>query len=131
MEVTGVEQCSYNKIAVLRGSNEMECHNEFVEALGNNVLTYRTVTRWVGKFQQGRVSTSDEQLSGRPFSVQTDLARAVVMDEDRRWMPLELERVSGIEKRTTNASSCQLYVYCVVILLHRESLIALYTAVIN
>ncbi|GFQ97564.1 hypothetical protein TNCT_334031 [Trichonephila clavata] len=41
----------------------------------------------VGKFQQGRVSTSDEQRSGRPLSVRIKLARAVMeqlMDEDRR-----------------------------------------------
>ncbi|GFX19727.1 uncharacterized protein TNCV_2076341 [Trichonephila clavipes] len=39
----------------------MECHSELLEALGNNALPYRIVARWVGKFQQGRVSTSDEQ----------------------------------------------------------------------
>ncbi|GFR04414.1 hypothetical protein TNCT_94451 [Trichonephila clavata] len=51
------------------------------------IMPYHTVARWVGKFQQGRVSTSDEQRSGRPFSVRTDLSRAVIktfMDEDRR-----------------------------------------------
>ncbi|GFR32943.1 HTH_48 domain-containing protein [Trichonephila clavata] len=62
MEVTRVEQQAYIKIAVLRGRNEMECHSEFVEALGNNALPYRTVARWVGKFQQGRVSTSNEHV---------------------------------------------------------------------
>ncbi|GFQ82352.1 HTH_48 domain-containing protein [Trichonephila clavata] len=87
MEVTRVEQRAYIKIAVLRGRNEMECHSEFVEALGNNALPYRTVARWVVKLKQGCVSTSDEQGSGRPVSVRTDLARAVIeqlMDEDRR-----------------------------------------------
>ncbi|GFR05060.1 HTH_48 domain-containing protein [Trichonephila clavata] len=68
MVVTRVEQRAYIKIAVLRGRNEMECHSEFMEALENNAA------RWVGKFQQGRVSTSDEQCSGRPLSVRTDLA---------------------------------------------------------
>lgn len=105
MEVTRVEQRAYIKIAVLRGRNAMECHSELVEALGNNALPYRTVARWVGKFQQGRVSTSDEQRSGRPVSVRTDVARAVIeqlMDEDRRWTLLELERASGIEKRTVH-----------------------------
>ncbi|PRD21235.1 UNVERIFIED_CONTAM: hypothetical protein NCL1_52412 [Trichonephila clavipes] len=34
----------------------------------NNILPYRTVARWIGKFQQGRVSTSDEQRLGRPFN---------------------------------------------------------------
>ncbi|GFW36225.1 HTH_48 domain-containing protein [Trichonephila clavipes] len=47
----------------------MECHSELVEALGNIALPYHTVTRWVGKFLQGRVSTSDEQRSRRPVSV--------------------------------------------------------------
>ncbi|GFX98012.1 HTH_48 domain-containing protein [Trichonephila clavipes] len=61
MEVTRVEQCPYIKIAVLRGRNAMECHSELVEALRNNALPYRAVARWVGKFQQGCVSTSDEQ----------------------------------------------------------------------
>ncbi|GFU14670.1 HTH_48 domain-containing protein [Trichonephila clavipes] len=56
-----VEQRAYIKIAILRGRNAMECHSELVEALGNNALPYRTVERWLGKFQQGRLSTSDEQ----------------------------------------------------------------------
>ncbi|GFV99220.1 uncharacterized protein TNCV_1511931 [Trichonephila clavipes] len=78
MEVTRVEQHAYIKIPILREKNAMECHSELVEALGNNALPYRTVARWVGKFQQGPVSTSDEQLSGRPISVRTNLARAVI-----------------------------------------------------
>ncbi|GFW44645.1 HTH_48 domain-containing protein [Trichonephila clavipes] len=61
MEVTRVEQRDYIKIAVLRGKNEMECHSELVEALVKNTLPSHTVERWVGKFQQGRVSTTDEQ----------------------------------------------------------------------
>ncbi|GFU94975.1 HTH_48 domain-containing protein [Trichonephila clavipes] len=64
MEVTRVEQRTYIKIAVLRGINMLKCHNELVEVLGNNALPYRTVARWVGKFQQGRVSTCDDQRSG-------------------------------------------------------------------
>ncbi|GFT70422.1 HTH_48 domain-containing protein [Trichonephila clavipes] len=65
MEVTRVEQRAYIKIAALRGRNAMECHNTLVEALGNNALPYRTVARWIGKFQQGCVSTCDEQRSGQ------------------------------------------------------------------
>ncbi|GFW39400.1 HTH_48 domain-containing protein [Trichonephila clavipes] len=53
------------KIAVLRERNEMECHSELVKALGNNALPYRSVARWVEKFQQGCVSTCDEQRSRR------------------------------------------------------------------
>ncbi|GFW93534.1 uncharacterized protein TNCV_47371 [Trichonephila clavipes] len=69
MEVTRVEQLAYIKIAILQERNAMECHSELVEALGrNNALPYRTVARWIGKFQQGRVSTSNEQRLGRPVS---------------------------------------------------------------
>ncbi|PRD34948.1 UNVERIFIED_CONTAM: hypothetical protein NCL1_13033 [Trichonephila clavipes] len=64
MEVTRVEQGAFIKIAVLRGRNAIECHSEFVEALENNALPYSTVARWVGKFQQGLVSTTDEQRGG-------------------------------------------------------------------
>ncbi|GFW70442.1 HTH_48 domain-containing protein [Trichonephila clavipes] len=78
MEVTRVEQRAYIKIAVLQGKNAMECYSDLVEALGNNALPYCTVARWVGKFQQGRVSNSDEQRSGRPVSERTDLACAVI-----------------------------------------------------
>ncbi|GFW76526.1 zinc finger MYM-type protein 6 [Trichonephila clavipes] len=77
-EVTHVEQHAYIKIAVLRERNAMECHSELVEVLGNSVLPYLIVARWIGKFQQGRVSTSDEQHLGRPVSVWTDLGRAVI-----------------------------------------------------
>ncbi|GFR03256.1 hypothetical protein TNCT_174911 [Trichonephila clavata] len=44
----------------------MECHCELIEALGNNVLSYRAVAPWLGKFQQVHVSASDKQcLSGQ------------------------------------------------------------------
>ncbi|GFV98258.1 transposable element Tc1 transposase [Trichonephila clavipes] len=52
-------------VPVLRVRNAMGCHIELVEALGNNALPYRTVARWVGKLLQERVSTCDEQHSGR------------------------------------------------------------------
>ncbi|GFV38323.1 HTH_48 domain-containing protein [Trichonephila clavipes] len=65
MEVTRVYQRTYIKISVLRGRNAMEFRSELVNALGNNALPYRTVAWWLGKFQQGRVSTCDEQHSGR------------------------------------------------------------------
>ncbi|GFT79533.1 uncharacterized protein TNCV_1325961 [Trichonephila clavipes] len=78
MEVTHVEQRAYIQIVVLRERNAMECHSELVEVLGNNALPYSAVAQWIGKSQQGHVSNSDEQLSGRPVSVRTDLAHAVI-----------------------------------------------------
>ncbi|GFW70958.1 uncharacterized protein TNCV_190491 [Trichonephila clavipes] len=78
MEVTRVEQHAYIKIAVLLERNAMECDNRLVKALGNNALPYHIVARWIGKFQQGRVPTSDEQRSGRPTTVRSGLSRAVI-----------------------------------------------------
>ncbi|GFX38098.1 uncharacterized protein TNCV_3836971 [Trichonephila clavipes] len=78
MKVNRVEQRAYIKIAVLRERIAMECQIEFEETLGNNALTYRSVVRWIGKFQQGRVSTSNEQRLVRSVSVRTDLARAII-----------------------------------------------------
>ncbi|GFU11076.1 DUF1758 domain-containing protein [Trichonephila clavipes] len=50
--------------------------SELVEAIRNEALPYSAVTRWIGKCQQGRKLTSDEQRSGRPVSVRNDLARS-------------------------------------------------------
>ncbi|GFQ90038.1 hypothetical protein TNCT_682401 [Trichonephila clavata] len=65
MEVIRFEQRTCIKIAVVRGRNEMECHSEFVEALGNDTLPYRTIARWVGKFQQGLKICSHEDMNAK------------------------------------------------------------------
>ncbi|GFX87550.1 uncharacterized protein TNCV_1330821 [Trichonephila clavipes] len=56
----------------------MECHSELVESLRNIALPYRTLARWIGNSQQRRVSTIEEQRSGRPASRRIDFARAVI-----------------------------------------------------
>ena len=73
MEVSHFEQRAYIKIALLRGRNAMKSHSKLAEAVGSNVVPLCTVL-WIGKFQQGRLSTSDEKLSGRLVSVRTYLA---------------------------------------------------------
>ncbi|GFY07031.1 HTH_48 domain-containing protein [Trichonephila clavipes] len=98
-------------MTVLRGRNAMECHSELVEDLGNNDLPYRTVVRWVGKFQQGRVSTSDEQRG--------------VANADADGIQCLPHRCGDSSRGLHRGSlgpglSCQLYVYCVVILLHSD-----------
>ncbi|GFR11510.1 HTH_48 domain-containing protein [Trichonephila clavata] len=110
MEVTRVEERAYIKIAVLRRRNEMECHSEFVEALGNNnALPYSTVARWVEKFQQGRGSASDEQRSGRPLSVRTDLARSVQRDLARGDRDNKKTDRETHNKRIVMSPLCVLY----------------------
>ncbi|GFT99605.1 uncharacterized protein TNCV_114831 [Trichonephila clavipes] len=78
MEVSHAEQRVCIKISVLRERNAMKCHSELVEALGNNALPYCTVSQWIGKFQQRRVTTSDQQRSGRPVDVRTDFTRVII-----------------------------------------------------
>ena len=78
MEVTRQEQRYYAKIAVLRGRNAKECHSELEEALGNRAPPYRTVARWAAAFQRGRVASADMHRTGRPRTVRTDVARAVI-----------------------------------------------------
>ncbi|GFR14777.1 histone-lysine N-methyltransferase SETMAR [Trichonephila clavata] len=66
-----------------------------------------TVARWVGKFQRGHVSTSDEQRSRRPVSAGINLARAVIeqlMDEDRRWTLLQIGQVAS--RNTPSTGYC-------------------------
>ncbi|GFU08974.1 HTH_48 domain-containing protein [Trichonephila clavipes] len=107
MEVTRVEQRAYIKTAVLRKRNAMECHSELEEALGNNALPYRTVPRWIGKFQQGRVSTSDEQRSWHPVSVRTDLACAVIEQLTDYISVLPKWPARSFESATLALNSCR------------------------
>ena len=87
MEVTRQEQRSYVKTAVLWCRNSKECHSELTEALGNRALPYRTVARWVAAFPRGKVASADMRRTGRPRTVRTDVARAVIaqcLEDDRR-----------------------------------------------
>ena len=100
MEVTRQEQRSYVKIAVFRGRNAKEVHSQLTEALGNRALPYRTVARWAAVFQRGRIASADMRRTGRPRTVHTDVARAVVaqyLEDDRRWSLQELQGHTGIK----------------------------------
>ena len=86
MEVTRQEQRSYVKLAVLRVRNAKECYSELTEALGNRALPYRTVARWATAFQRGRVASADMRRTGRPRTVRTDIACALIaqrLEQDR------------------------------------------------
>ena len=105
MEVTRQEQRSYVKIAVLRGRNAKECHSELTEALDNRALPYRTVARWTAAFQRGRVGSADMRRTGRPRTVRTNVARAVIAqcsEYDRRWSLQELQAHTDIDQATVH-----------------------------
>ena len=105
MEVTRQEQRSYVKISVLRGINVKECHSYLTEALGNRALPYRTVALWAAALQRGRIASADMRRTGRPRTVGTDVARAVIAqcsDDDRRWSLQELQAHTGIGQATVH-----------------------------
>ena len=78
MEVTRQEQRYYVKIAVFQSKNAKELHSELTEGLGNRAPPYRRVARWAAAFQCGRVDSADMRRTGRPRTVRTDVARAVI-----------------------------------------------------
>ena len=85
------------------GRNAKECHSQFTEALGNRSLPCRIVARWAAAFQRGRFASADMRRTGRPRTVRTDVARAVIaqcLEDDRRWSLLELQAHTGIDKAT-------------------------------
>ena len=93
IEVTRQEHRSYVKREVLQGKNAKECHSELTEVLGNGALPYRTVARWAAAFQRRRVASADIRQTGRPRTVHTNVARAVIaqcLQDDRRWSLQEL-----------------------------------------
>ena len=49
-----------------------------MQVLGNRALPYRTAARWAAAFHCGRVASADKRQRGRPRSVLTDVARAVI-----------------------------------------------------
>ena len=105
MEVTRQEQRSYVKIAVLWDRNAKEYYSELTEALGNRALPYRTVTTWAAEFQCGRVASADMCRTGRPRTVCTDVARAVIaqcLEDDRRLSLQELQAHIGIDQATVH-----------------------------
>jgi hypothetical protein len=54
-----VEWRSYVKTAVLCHRNAQEYHAELQEAVGDHILPYESVARWIQAFRIGEVSTAD------------------------------------------------------------------------
>ena len=63
---------------MLRGRNAKEYHSDLTEALGNRALLYRTVARWAAALRRGIVASAEMRQTGRPRTVRTCVARAVI-----------------------------------------------------
>ena len=92
-------------MAVLRGRNAKEYHSELTEALGNLAPPYRTVARCAAAFERGRVASADMRRRGRPRTVRTDIAHAVIaqcLEDGSRWSLQELQAHTGIDHATVH-----------------------------
>ncbi len=59
---------SYIKTRLLLGLTAVQIHNELCVAYGPEVVSYRTVARWIRRFSDGHDSLEDNPRSGRPLS---------------------------------------------------------------
>ena len=51
-------------------------------------MLFHTVARWAAAFQRERDANADMRRTGRPRTVRTDVARALIaqyLEDDRRW----------------------------------------------
>ena len=78
------EQRAYCKIRGLLGKSASEIKSELDTVYGENTLPYRTVTRWVSYFKEGRSSVKDKACQGRPVlaTFENDIAivRSIVQE---------------------------------------------------
>jgi len=59
---------SYVKTRLLLGLTAIQIHSELCIAYGPEVVSYRTVARWIRRFSDGQDSLEDNPRSGRPLS---------------------------------------------------------------
>jgi hypothetical protein len=79
------------KKAVLCHRNAQKCHVELQEAVGDHILSYETVARWIQAFRIGGVSTAYMHHNGCSMSVHTDMSVAnseQCVDKNRYWISL-------------------------------------------
>ena len=69
-----------------RGRGTQECFQGLREACDDAAFPYRTVTRWIKTFREGKYAVHDKLRTGRP-QVENNIVQllASVLDADRRW----------------------------------------------
>ena len=94
-QIARSDQRSYIKIETLRGKNPIEIHNALHEVCGDSVVDRSTVSRWVSRFREGRVSIQDDPRSGWPVTATDNTSVVIVstlLEEDRRKSCEEIAR---------------------------------------
>ena len=91
---TKLKQRSWIKIEVARRRSTQECFQGLGEACGDAALPYRTVSRWVKAFREGRDAVQDNLRTVQPqVENKTFQLLASLLGADRRWTSRELAEV--------------------------------------
>jgi transposase len=77
-QISRSDQRSYIKIENLRGKNPTEIHNALRDVCGDIVVDRSTVSRWISRLRECRVSIQDDLRSGRQV-IATDDASVVIV----------------------------------------------------
>ena len=93
------EQRAYCKIRAQLGFPPTEIHADLQNVYGNSASKYATVCKWVRGFNDGRESTENDPLVGRPVSVLTEKNVVTVKtlnEEDACYTVQDIEELSDI-----------------------------------
>ena len=77
---------------VARGRSTQQCFQRLREACDDPALPYRTVSRWVKAFREGRDAVQDNLRIGRPHveNNTVQLLASSPLEANRRWTAREL-----------------------------------------
>ena len=87
--VTNDNQRAYLKIETLHRKTPTEIHSSLMEVCGVETVDRSTISRWVQRFREGRLSIKNDPKSGRPRTSTDDQSVEHVLqilEEDRRMM---------------------------------------------
>ena len=91
------EQRTWIKIQCARGRTAKQCHRGFQETCDAAVLPYRTVTRWVAAFRDGRERVEHIPRSGHPpVSDENVQLVSALVEVDRNVTICQLEQDTGL-----------------------------------
>ncbi|KOX72061.1 Histone-lysine N-methyltransferase SETMAR, partial [Melipona quadrifasciata] len=100
-----------------KGNSAKDIADEIFTVYGSGTTTIRTVRDWFKKFRAGNFELKDEDRSGRPATIDTDIIKTV-LTENPRYSVLEIVDATNIPKTTVHkhlikigyANRCEVWV---------------------
>ena len=81
------------------GLKAVDSHRRLCSAFGQDVVSYKTVTKWYSYFQLGNWSIEDEPRSGRPSEID-DQALLQLVETDPRQTTRQMATALGCNNST-------------------------------